>query len=424
MRVLVIGGGGREHAIVWALSRSPRVEEIVCLPGNAGIAALARCVPGSPEDVGAVANLAEEMRADLTIVGPEAPLVAGLADELRRRGLKVVGHSREAAMLEGSKIVAKQFMARHEIPTARFTACHSAESARAAVRLESFGFPVVVKADGLAAGKGVRICETIEEADAAIAAFMEARELGEAGSRVVVEEALRGREASMIYFTDGTRLVPLPAAQDYKRIGDGDTGPNTGGMGTFSVDGLVDEALERRILEEVAEPTVRRMREEGNPLSGILFIGLMLTDDGPKVLEYNLRFGDPETQSILVRLDSDLVDVFEGIANGSLERVEPRWSADAALCLVLASAGYPGGFEKGKRIDGLEEAGAVEGVTVFHAGTAAGADGSVVTSGGRVLGVTARASTLEEARRRAYEAAGLIRFEGKTMRTDIGVWEG
>jgi phosphoribosylamine--glycine ligase len=323
-------------------------------------------------------------------------------------------------MLEGSKIAAKQFMARHDIPTARFTACHTAESARAAVRLENFGLPVVIKADGLAAGKGVRIATTLEEADDAIRAFMEDRVLGEAGARVVVEEALVGREASLIYFTDGTRLVAMPAAQDYKRIGDGDTGPNTGGMGTFSVDGLVDDATARRVYEEIAEPTVRHMREEGTPLSGILFVGVMLTADGPKVLEYNVRFGDPETQSVLARLDSDIVDVFDGIASGSIDGCEPRWATDAALCLVLASAGYPGAFEKGKTIAGLEDAEAFDGVTVFHAGTAAGPDGSVVTSGGRVLGVTARAATLAEARARAYEAADRIRFEGKTFRSDIG----
>lgn len=419
MKVLVIGGGGREHAICWAISRSPRVEELACLPGNAGIAKIARLVPGNAEDAGAVANLAEQMGADLTVVGPEAPLCAGLADELRRRGLPVVGHNRDAAMLEGSKVFAKQFMARHAIPTARFTVCDSPEAARAAVRGE-YGFPVVLKADGLAAGKGVVIAESVEEADVAIEAMMVERTLGEAGARVIVEEALTGREASLIYLTDGERVLPVPPAQDYKRIGDGDTGPNTGGMGTFSVDGLLDEATVARVLDEVVMPTVDGMRDEGAPLSGILYVGLMLTESGPQVLEYNLRFGDPETQSILVRLDSDIVDLFEAVAAGSLEGREARWSSDAALCLVLASRGYPGAIEKGKVIDGLDEAETVSGVTVFHAGTAFGPDGEVVTSGGRVLGVTARAASLGEARDRAYRAASRISYEGKTFRTDIG----
>ena len=420
MRVLVIGGGGREHALCWAIARSPRVSEVVCSPGNAGIERVARCVPGNPEDAGAMANLAEQMGAGLTVVGPEAPLVDGLADEFRRRGLRVVGHNRSAAMLEGSKVFAKQFMARCDVPTARFTVCDSPEAARIAVRNGTLGLPVVVKADGLAAGKGVRIADTVEAADEAIQAFMVDRELGEAGSRVVLEEALVGREASLIYLTDGVRIVPLPAAQDYKRIGDGDTGPNTGGMGTFSVDGLVDDETSRLVLDTIVEPTVRLMREEGAALSGVLFVGLMLTADGPKVLEYNLRFGDPETQSILARLDSDILDLFEGIADGSLEGREARWSADAALCLVLASRGYPGPIEKGQAIEGLEEAEAIDGVTVFHAGTARGPEGSVVTSGGRVLGVTARAATLGEARARAYEAASRIQFDGKAFRNDIG----
>jgi phosphoribosylamine--glycine ligase len=396
------------------------VTEVVCAPGNAGIAGVARLAPGNAEDVGAVANLAESMRADLTVVGPEAPLVAGLADELRRRGLRVVGHSAAAARLEGSKIFAKQFMTRNDIPTARFTACHSPESARAAVRLENFGFPVVIKADGLAAGKGVVIAGTVEEADEAIETMMVAGKYGEAGARVVVEEALTGREASLFYFTDGVRLIPAPPARDYKRVGDGDAGPNTGGMGSYSAEGLLDPALERRVLEEVAEPTVRRMREEGHPLSGVLYVGLMLTDDGPKVLEYNLRFGDPETQPVLTRLDSDVLEVFEGIAEGSLAGVEPSWSSDAALCVVLASGGYPDSYEKGKVIEGLDAASAVHGVTVFHAGTASAADGRVVTSGGRVLGVTARAASLDAARERAYEAVGRISFEGAIYRRDIG----
>ncbi len=420
LNILVVGGGGREHAICWALSDSPRVDSLVCVPGNAGIASVAKLAPGNPEDGDEIVGIASRMRADLVVIGPEAPLVAGVADTLRSHGIRVVGHSRVAAMLEGSKIVAKEFMDRNGIPTARFAVCDSPEAARAAVREGGLGFPVVVKADGLAAGKGVRIAETVEDADEAIEAFMVRRELGVAGARVVLEEALVGREASFIYFTDGTRLVAMPPAQDHKRIGDGDTGPNTGGMGTFSLPGLVDGATSTRVYEEIAEPTVRRMREEGTPLSGILFVGVMLTADGPMVLEYNVRFGDPETQSVLKRLDSDLVDVFDAIGDGSLERVEVAWSDDAALCLVLASEGYPAKFAKGKVIRGLDVAAAVEGVTVFHAGTRVLDDGSVVTAGGRVLGVTARAATLEEARARAYAAADAIAFDGKTFRTDIG----
>lgn len=417
---MVIGSGGREHAMCWALAHSPKAPEILAVPGNAGIAQIGRCLPGNPDDIVAMAALAEANDVDLTIVGPEAPLVAGIADEFRRRGLRVVGHGQAAARLEGSKIFSKEFMARHGIPTARFVACDSAGAAREAVRSAGFGFPVVIKADGLAAGKGVVIAASIDEADEAIDDMMVRRTLGDAGARVLVEEALTGREASVIYFTDGERLVAQPPAQDYKRIGDGDNGPNTGGMGTFSVDGLLDDLVMQRLQDEIAEPTVRFMRLEGAPLSGLLFVGVMLTEAGPMVLEYNMRFGDPETQSVLKRLDSDLLEVFEGIADGSLESVTPSWSTDAALCLVLASNGYPRGFEKGKRIEGLEDAAKVVGVTVFHAGTVNGPDGTTLTSGGRVLGVTARARTLSEARQRAYEAADRIRYDGKVNRTDIG----
>lgn len=420
MKVLVVGSGGREHAICWALSRSPRAPEIIAVPGNAGIAEIGQCIPGNPGDVAAMAALAEELAVDLTVIGPEAPLVAGIADEFRSRGLRVVGHGQAAARLEGSKIYSKEFMSRHGIPTARFVSCDTAEAARDAVRAAGLGLPVVVKADGLAAGKGVVIAETIAEADEAIDAMMVRRSLGDAGQRVLVEQALRGREASLIYFTDGEHLIAMPPAQDYKRIGDGDTGPNTGGMGTFSIDGLIGDDVVRIVHDTIAEPTVRHMRLEGAPLSGMMFVGVMLTDSGPKVLEYNMRLGDPETQSVLKRLDSDLLDVFEGIADGSIDGLAPDWSEDAALCLVLASSGYPGPVEKGKRIEGLADAAAVDGVTVFHAGTAIGPDGATVTSGGRVLGVTARAGSLDAARRRAYEAAGRIRFEGKVNRSDIG----
>jgi phosphoribosylamine--glycine ligase len=418
MRILVVGGGGREHAICWALSRSPRAGAIACLPGNAGTARIAESISGSPEDVTDVTRGAEAFGADLVVVGPEVPLCAGVGDELRGRGVAVVGHSRSGARLEGSKVFAKEFMARHGIPTAAFRVCDTPGEARAAVR--ALGLPVAVKADGLAAGKGVVVAFTAEEAEEAIRYLMVERKLGEAGARLVVEEGMTGREASLMYFTDGERLLPIPAARDYKRAFDGDAGPNTGGMGTYSADGLVDDEIERFARERIAEPTVRLMREEGSPLSGILYLGLMLTADGPRVLEYNLRFGDPETQSVLKRLDSDIVDVFEGIARGSLERVEPVWSADAAVCVVVASRGYPGSYEKGKAIQGLEDAESIAGVTVFHAGTSLGPAGEVLTSGGRVLGVTARSASLDEARERAYAAVSRLSFEGMTYRRDVG----
>lgn len=420
MKILLLGSGGREHAICWAMARSPLVESITCVPGNAGTARIAENVDGNPEDPKAMADLAERLAVDLTVVGPEAPLVAGVADEFRQRGLKVAGHNRNAAMLEGSKIFSKEFMSRWNIPTARFVACDTPEAARDAVRSSEFGFPVVLKADGLAAGKGVVIAASLDEADEAIDAIMVRRTLGDAGSRLLVEEALVGREASVFYFTDGVRVIQTPVAQDYKRIGDGDTGPNTGGMGSFSVDGLIDADLEREVLSRVAIPTVDGMRAEGAPLQGLLYVGLMLTDRGPMVLEYNVRFGDPETQAVLMRLESDLVEIFDGIACGSLDGVEPRWSSDPALCLVLASAGYPGPIAKGKPIAGLSEAEGVPGVVIFHAGTAVGPDAGVATSGGRVLGVTARAATVAEARGRAYRAADMITFEGKQFRSDIG----
>jgi phosphoribosylamine--glycine ligase len=420
MRVLVIGGGGREHAICWAVRKSPRVEQVICAPGNAGIAADALLEQVAADDALGVCELAERLGVDLTVVGPEAPLVAGLADEMRDRGLAVVGHNRSAALLEGSKVFAKRFMSRHGIPTARYEVAESAEAAREIVHGWEYGFPLVVKADGLAAGKGVVIALDVDEAERAIEAMMVQEVLGPAGRRLLIEEALFGREASLIYLTDGQRLVAVPPAQDYKRVGDGDVGPNTGGMGTFSVDGLVSTELQEAVLKQVAMPTVVQMAREGNPLSGILYIGLMLTASGPRVLEYNMRFGDPETQAILMRLDSDIVELFEGVAHGSLAERTAVWSKDAAVCVVLASEGYPGSYAKGRLITGLEQAASLDGVKVFHAGTGTDADGRIVTSGGRVLGVTARAASLEAARAQAYLAASSISFEGKMMRSDIG----
>jgi phosphoribosylamine--glycine ligase len=418
MKILVIGSGGREHAISWKLAQSPSTTALYCAPGNAGIAEFATCFPADVNDAGSLANLAESIGADLTVIGPEAPLVAGVADAFLTRGLRLVGPSAQAAQLEGSKIFAKQFMARHSIPTAQFTACHSPESARAARELE-YSFPVVVKADGLAAGKGVRIAQTEAEFDRAINDFFVERVFGEAGVRIVLEECLVGREASVMIFTDGRDYRIIPPAQDYKRVFDSDAGPNTGGMGSFSTPGLIDQVTLERILREIVEPTLEGMREERTPFRGILYIGLMLTESGPKVIEYNARLGDPETQAVLVRLESDLVEIFNAIVDGTIASTRVSWSEDSSVCVVAASKGYPGQFEKGKPIAGLDEAKSIEGVVIFHAATVRDEQGSFLTSGGRVLGVTARAETLEEARARAYQAIAKISFENMHYRTDI-----
>jgi phosphoribosylamine--glycine ligase len=411
MKILVIGSGGREHAICWKLAQSPHTSALYCAPGNAGIAEVANCFPADVNDVGSLANLALSIGADLTVIGPEAPLVEGVEEAFRAQSLRLVGPSRMAARLEGSKIFAKQFMARHSIPTAQFTACHSPESARAARELE-FKFPVVVKADGLAAGKGVRITSDEREFEDAIKAMMVEAVFGEAGSRVVLEECLVGREASLMIFTDGRDYRAITPAQDYKRVFDGDRGPNTGGMGSFSTPGLIDDATLAQITREIVEPTLQGMADEGNSFAGVLYMGLMLTERGPKVIEYNARMGDPETQAVLVRLESDLVEIFEAIVRGEV--------GDASsVCVVAASGGYPGAFETGKPISGLDEARSLRGVAVFHAGTARDERGGFLTSGGRVLGVSATADTLEEARANAYAAAGKISFDGMHYRKDI-----
>ena len=418
MKILVIGSGGREHAICWKLAESPSTTALYCAPGNAGIAEIATCFPADVNDAGSLANLAESIGADLTVIGPEAPLVAGVADAFRTRGLRLVGPSAEAARLEGSKIFAKQFMARHSIPTAQFTACHSPESARAAMGLE-YSFPVVVKADGLAAGKGVRIAQDETEFEAAVNDFFVERVFGEAGSRIVLEECLVGREASLMIFTDGRDYRVIPPAQDYKRVFDSDAGPNTGGMGSFSTPDLIDQATLERVLGEIIEPTLAGMRAEGADFRGILYTGLMLTESGPKVIEYNARLGDPETQAVLVRLEGDLVEIFNAIVDGTISATRVSWSEDSSVCVVAASKGYPGQFEKGKPITGLDEAKSTAGVVIFHAATMRDEQGSFLTSGGRVLGVTARGKTLEEARARAYEATARVNFENMHFRTDI-----
>jgi len=420
MRILVIGSGGREHALAWKLASSPHTTQLYCSPGNAGIGEIATCLPANVNDPIALAGLAQSIRADLTVIGPEAPLVLGVAAEFRARGLRMVGPSIAAARLEGSKIFTKEFTTRHSIPTAGFVACDSPEAACVALR-NRFQFPVVVKADGLAAGKGVRIAGDQTEFDLAVKEMMIDRVFGEAGSRLLLEECLVGREASVMAFTDGRDYKMIVPAQDHKRVNDGDQGPNTGGMGSFSTPDLIDEATLARVAGEIIEPTLEGMAAEGNPFSGILYAGLMLTGDGPKLIEFNARLGDPETQAVLVRLESDLVEIFDAVTDGRIGSASIRWSTDSSVCVVAASGGYPGTFATGKPITGLEKAGSVEGVVVFHSGTVRDEQGSFLTSGGRVLGVTARASGLQEARARAYLAMDCIEFEDIHYRRDIAM---
>jgi len=416
MKVLVIGGGGREHALVWKLRQSPRVTEIFCAPGNGGISDEARCFPVEQKSVDSMVALANQLRPDLTIIGPELPLQLGVVDEFMRRGWPVFGPTKAAAQLETSKSFAKEFMQRHRIPTAHYAICASAAEVKDA--LSRFSAPVVVKADGLAAGKGVVMCKNKEEATAAAAEMLSGKMVGEAGARVVIEECLRGDEISFLVLSDGERVAALVAAQDHKRVGDGDTGPNTGGMGAYSFPDLLDEQMTQWLLHHVAQPVVDGMKAEGAEYKGILYCGLMMTARGPMVLEFNCRFGDPETQPILMRMDSDLIEAIEASIEGRVSDGDFRWSQDASVCVVMASGGYPGTIEVGKRISGLDEAGMVEGVKVFHAGTST-RDGAYYTSGGRVLGVTARAADLKSAVDRAYEAAAKIKFEGAHYRKDI-----
>jgi phosphoribosylamine--glycine ligase len=417
MKILVIGSGGREHALTWKLKNSPHTSHLYCAPGNAGINEIATCLPANVNDPVALATLAESIGADLTVVGPEAPLVVGVAEAFQARGLRVVAPSSAAARLEGSKIFAKEFTARYSIPTARFIACDSPDSAR--YLRKEFQFPVVVKADGLAAGKGVRIASGQQEFNAAIDDMMVGRVFGEAGSRVLLEECLVGREASVMIFTDGRDYKTIVPAQDHKRVYDGDQGPNTGGMGSFSTPGLIDDTTLARIAREIIEPTLQGMSNEGNPFRGVLYVGLMLTGDGPQLIEYNARLGDPETQAVLVRLDSDLVEILDAVVDGRIGSIPIDWSNDSSICVVAASGGYPGEFEKGKPINGLDAAKSVEGVVVFHSGTVRDEQRRFLTAGGRVLGVTARGETLQLARERAYEAIGRINFAGIQFRTDI-----
>jgi phosphoribosylamine--glycine ligase len=417
MKVLVIGAGGREHAVIWALRKSPRVSEIVCTPGNGGIAAIARCVPASPKDLNDLMRVVAAEAPDLTIVGPELPLSLGVVDEMRRRGLAVFGPTQAAAMLETSKSFAKRFMQRHNIPTANYAVCASQQEALDALHL--FHLPVVIKADGLASGKGVLICETKQQAEQAVAGLFSGKLLGEAEASVVIEEFLTGEELSFLLLSDGKHVAALAPAQDHKRLGEGDTGPNTGGMGVYSSDAMVDDAMREWILHHIAQPTIDGMAAEDTPFTGVLYCGLMMTARGPMVLEYNARFGDPETQAILVRMESDLLDAIEACVEGRLSETEFRWKPGASACVIAASQGYPGSYTTGYRITGLEAAATVPGVEVFHAGTSL-VDGHYLTNGGRVLAVTATGDSLASALQRAYAGIAKIGFEGMYYRSDIG----
>jgi len=418
VKVLVIGSGGREHTIAWKLSRSPKVNRVCCAPGNAGTALLGENVSISGSDLEGLADYAENNGIDLTVVGPEAPLVEGIVDLFQSRDLRVVGPSAAAARLEGSKAFTKQFLKDHQIPSAAFEIFDNPEEAENCLKKGTFGFPVVVKADGLAAGKGVLICRDLEESLAAVDLVMKQKKFGSAGDQVVIEEFLQGEEASFMVFTDGTNILPMVPSQDHKAIYEGDRGPNTGGMGAYSADFLLPDKLRRQILSDIVEPTVRGMAERGTPFRGILYAGLMLTEEGPKVLEYNVRFGDPETQAVLPRMESDLFELFLALSDGDLSGWSIRWSQNAAVCVVMAAGGYPGSYEKGREITGIDMAEEDPDTVVFHAGTAL-SDWKIVTSGGRVLGVTSLAPNLESAIMKVYEAVNKIRFQDMYYRRDI-----
>jgi len=417
MKILVVGSGGREHTLIWKLAQSPRVTRLYAAPGNAGIAGQAECVPVPATDVPALADFAEKEKVDLTIVGPEVPLTLGLVDEFERRGRRAFGASRAAAQIEGSKAFAKALMVKYGIPTAAYREFGEPQAALAYVRER--GARIVVKADGLAAGKGALVCRTLPDAVAAVRLIMEERAFGEAGDRVVIEECLEGEEASFLAFTDGKTVLPLASCQDHKPIYDRDEGPNTGGMGAYSPAPVVTAALHRQIMERVMVPTVRAMAAEGCPYRGVLYAGLMIRDGEAKVLEFNARFGDPEAQPLLLRMDNDLLPVLEAVLENRLHEITLQWKEDAAVCVVMASGGYPGTYQKGKIIQGLEAAAKVEGVVIFHAGTARRA-GQLVTDGGRVLGVTGRGRDVREAIARTYDAVRRITWEGVHYRTDIG----
>ena len=416
MKVLVLGSGGREHAMVWKLRQSPRITKLWCAPGNGGTSTDAECVAADLKSLDSIAQLATKLSPDVTVTGPELPLTLGIVDEFQRRGWPVFGPTKTAAQLESSKSFAKEFMQRHRIPTAHYAICTQKDELKSA--LAHFHTPIVVKADGLAAGKGVVIAQTKEEAQRTAEEMLSGKMLGDAGARVVLEEFLKGEELSFLVMSDGERVVPLVATQDHKRVFDNDQGPNTGGMGAYSTDQIIDVKMRDWLVTHIARPAIAGMKAEGAEYKGILYCGIMMTARGPMVLEFNCRFGDPETQPIMMRMESDLLEAIEASIEGRVSEGDFRWSAEPAVCVVMASGGYPGTFEAGKRITGIEDAERMYGVKVFHAGTNQ-RDGAYYTSGGRVLGVTARGDDLPEAVDRAYDAVMKIRFDGMHYRKDI-----
>jgi phosphoribosylamine--glycine ligase len=417
MKIMVVGGGGREHALVWKIAQSPRVTKIFCAPGNAGISRQAKLVPIKANDLNGLLNFALEEKIDLTVVGPEEPLTKGIVDLFESKGLSIFGSSQKAAEIEGSKAFAKEMMEKYHIPTASYETFDNKKEALNYIRKQ--GVPIVVKADGLAAGKGVIVCKTIEEGIRSVEQIMVERIFGEAGNRVVIEEYLVGEEASYIAFTDGKAILPMASCQDHKPVFDGDQGPNTGGMGAYSPAPVVTDEVHERIIERVLRPMIQGMGEEGRPYKGVLYAGLMIHNGYPKVLEFNARFGDPETQPVLMRMKGDIVPILEACIKGNLSHCQIEWDTGASVCVVMASKGYPGDYEKGKAIKGLEEVSRMEDIFVFHAGTAF-KDGQIITNGGRVLGVTCLGKDIPKAIEKAYQAVKKISWEGVHYRTDIG----
>ena len=417
MRVLVVGSGGREHGLVWKLRQSPRVTHVFAAPGNAGIAELAECVDIGASEVRLLAEFAAKKAVDLTVVGPELPLTLGIVDEFEGRNLRIFGATRQAAILEGSKVFAKRLMKKYKIPTGFFQTFYRAEDAKRYI--QDIGAPIVVKADGLAAGKGAIVCPTVQEAVDTVKRIMEDRVFGDAGSRVVIEEFLTGEEASFLAFTDGETVLPMASTQDHKAVFDDDKGPNTGGMGAYSPAPMVTEALHQKIMTQVMIPTVKAMAAEGRPYRGVLYAGLMIKDGDVKVLEYNVRFGDPEAQPLFMRMESDLLPVLEAVTEQRLRDIEIRWRPEPAVCVVMTAGGYPGAHDTDKPITGLAAAARLKDVMVFHAGTAR-VDDTFVTRGGRVLGVTALGVDIRDAVSRAYRAVEKIHWDGVHYRTDIG----